>query len=726
METKEPVYYEDVERCVDDLVAKVGKKVIMAIPLAVGKPNHLVNAVYRRIKADPSMHFTLITAVTLELPSWSNDLERRFMEPLVARIWGDFPTFDYVADLRKNEIPDNFELVEFYSGTAQFLNCPHAQQHYLGSNYTHAIRDGLLQGCNVLGQLVVKREIDGKSFLSMGTNPDTHLDGANFIRAAREAGDPIPRAIVGQVNSDMPFMYGDAQVEPSHYDMIIDNPDYEFKIFRAPKDMVNTTDWMIGMHASVLVKDGGTLQVGIGSLGDAIVAGVMMRHTENKAYQEVLEKAGVLKTYSKIIEEWGGVEIFDEGLMSSTEMFVDTLLDLFTCGVLKRKVYENLDLQTLLNEGTITEKVTPEMLTVLLERDTIRYQLREKDVTFLTAFGIFKKGLVLEGGELVDGDARYASDLSDAANLEAVVTNCLGESLDKAVVIYAGFFVGPEAFYETLKSLPEDQLRLIDMRSVAFINQLYGDDYQLRVAQRKHGRFINAALMAMLNGATVADGLDDHRIISGPGGQYNFISMAHALPDGRAVTMVRSTRGSGPKATSNIVWQYNHTTIPRHLRDIVVTEYGIADLRGTQDHQAMTRLICIADSRFQDELLAKAKAKGKVPADYVIPAEFRNNTPAKLEKLIAPYRSQGHFKAFPFGTDFTDDELVIGKALKGLKARANKKVALMAAVAKKMMAPVPDAAQPYLKRLDLEAPKDLKTKVIQKVVLVALEDTGAI
>lgn len=724
METRVPVYYQDVERCVDDLVAKVGKKIVMAIPLAVGKPTHLVNAIYRRLATDPAMHLTLITAVTLEKPTWGNDLERRFLQPVVERIWGDFVDFDYVTDLRKRKTPKNFELVEFYNKTAQFMNCPHAQQNYLGSNYTHAIRDGLLQGCNVISQLVAKKEIDGELYYSMGTNPDTHLDGAEFIRAS--AGDGIPRAIIAQVNGDMPFMYGDAMVKPGHYDMVIENPAYEFKIFRAPKESVNTTDWMIGLHASALVKDGGTLQVGIGSLGDAIVAGVMMRHTENEAYRAVMKESGILDKFGPIIENWGGLGVFEEGLMSSTEMFVDTLIELFKCGVLKRKVYENLDLQTLLNDGTITEKVTPAMLEVLLDREVIRTNLREKDVAFLTAFGIFKKGIVLENGELVDGDARYAADLSDSANLAAVVANCLGETLDKGVVIYAGFFVGPEAFYETLKALPEEQLKLIDMRSVAFINQLFGDDYQLRVAQRKNGRFINAALMAMLNGATVADGLDDHRIISGPGGQYNFVSMAHALPDGRAVTMIRSTRGEGEGASSNIVWQYNHTTIPRHLRDIVVTEYGIADLRGQRDKDVMTRLICIADSRFQAELLATAKAKGKVPADYEIPEAFRNNTPEKLEKLLASYRRQGHFKAFPFGTDFTDEEIAIGKALKGFKSKAEKKVPLMLALARKMMAPVPDAAKPYLKRLALDAPADFKEKMMQKVVILSLEDSGAI
>lgn len=722
METRKPVYYDDVERCVDDLLATVGKRISIAIPLAVGKPNHLVNALYRRLKTDPEMHLRIVTAVTLEKPRWKNEVERRFLQPIVERIWGDFPDFEYALDLRKNQIPKHFELVEFYTGTAMFLNCPHSQQHFLGSNYTHAIRDGLIQECNVIAQLVAQKEIDGTLWYSLGTNPDTHIDGARYIRT--HEGDGIPRAIVGQMNGDMPFMYGQAKVAPSHFDMIIENPAYEFKLFRAPKERVSTIDWMIGLHASTLVKDGGTLQVGIGSLGDAIVAGIMMRHTQNAAYRSFLTEAGILDAYGPLIAAWGGVDVFEEGLMSSTEMLVDSLLDLYKCGVIKRKVYENLALQTLLNEGAITEEVTPEMVERLLEREAIYPQLREKDLAFLTAFGIFKKGVLLDGGDLVCGEARFSADLSDAANRKAVLAHCLGETLDKAVVIYAGFFVGPEAFYEALKALPEEELKLIDMRSVDYINQLYGDDYQLRVAQRRHGRFINAALMAMLNGATVADGLDDHRIISGPGGQYNFIAMAHALPDGRAVTLVRSTRGAGARATSNIVWQYNHTTIPRHLRDIVVTEYGIADLRGQQDHEAMTRLICIADSRFQGELLATAKAKGKVPADYEIPARFRHNTPEKLERQMAAYRSKGFFKDFPFGTDFTPEEVALGQALKGLKSRSAKKLPLGRDLLKVAFSPVPGPARPYLARLGLEAPKTLKEKAMQKVVLLALKDAN--
>jgi acyl-CoA hydrolase len=62
---------------------------------------------------------------------------------------------------------------------------------------------------------------------------------------------------------------------------------------------------------------------------------------------------------------------------------------------------------------------------------------------------------------------------------------------------------------------------------------------------------------------------------------------------------------------SNIVWNYGHMTIPRILRDIVVTEYGIANLRSKSDKDIIAALLNVADSRFQAELLAKAKAAGK-------------------------------------------------------------------------------------------------------------------
>ena len=144
---------------------------------------------------------------------------------------------------------------------------------------------------------------------------------------------------------------------------------------------------------------------------------------------------------------------------------------------------------------------------------------------------------------------------------------------------------------------------------------------------RVKARFINNAMMATLLGAIVSDGLENGRVVSGVGGQHNFVTQAFALPDARSIITLNSTRKARGTVQSNIRWSYGHTTIPRHERDIVVSEYGIADLRGKSDEAVIAAMLAIADSRFQPELLRAAKDAGKIAKSYEIPAAFRDNTP---------------------------------------------------------------------------------------------------
>ena len=98
----------------------------------------------------------------------------------------------------------------------------------------------------------------------------------------------------------------------------------------------------------------------------------------------------------------------------------------------------------------------------------------------------------------------------------------------------------------------------------------------------------------------------------------------------RAPCLRWSRRGtSRGRAQSNVRWNYGHETIPRHLRDIVVSEYGTADVRGKSDVDVIAAMLAIADSRFQSELRA-AKDAGKLPKDYEIPAAYRENTPERV------------------------------------------------------------------------------------------------
>jgi acyl-CoA hydrolase len=119
-------------------------------------------------------------------------------------------------------------------------------------------------------------------------------------------------------------------------------------------------------------------------------------------------------------------------------------------------------------------------------------------------------------------------------------------------------------------------------------------------------------MMATLNGAIVSDQLEDGRIVSGVGGQFNFVAMAHAIPDAKLIMAIRATRGSGKTLRSNIVFNYGHCTVPKYWRDIVVTEYGIAHLRGLSEEQVTQEMIKVADSRFQKQLLEKAKSMARL------------------------------------------------------------------------------------------------------------------
>jgi hypothetical protein len=211
------------------------------------------------------------------------------------------------------------------------------------------------------------------------------------------------------------------------------------------------------------------------------------------------------------------------------------------------------------------------------------------------------------------------------------------------------------------------------------------------------------------------------------GGQYNFVTMAHALEDGRSILLIRSTREENGRLRSNIRGTYGSTTIPRHLRDIVITEYGIADLRGRTDEEVAIALVQIADSRFQQELVEEAQRAGKIDKRYRIPDQWRSNRPDRLEAVLAPYRARSLFQPFPFGTDLTHEEVVLKQALERLKWMATHKRPSGVRVQQfTKMAIVPESARPYLERMGLEDPRTLKQRLLQRALVYALASVDAI
>jgi hypothetical protein len=146
-------------------------------------------------------------------------------------------------------------------------------------------------------------------------------------------------------------------------------------------------------------------------------------------------------------------------------------------------------------------------------------------------------------------------------------------------------------------------------------------------------------------------------------------------------------------------------------------------LRGLSDADVIAALLAIADSRFQEPLLAEAKRHGKIGRDYAIPEAHRSNRPEVLEQRFALPRARGLFSEFPFGTDLTQEEVVLAKALRHLKQKTeggwSKLRAVLAAAA---VRGVPDSLRPYLERMGLSAPTTRSEWLWQRLLVNELKD----
>jgi hypothetical protein len=406
-------------------------------------------------------------------------------------------------------------------------------------------------------------------------------------------------------------------------------------------------------------------------------------------------------------------------------MFVDQMLDLYRAGILRRRVYDYLPLQrALAANGSIT-RIDESLLEAMLAAGAGPV-LCAADVAAFKAAGVFRSETRFDNGHITSPEGtRIEANLGSAKVRAALARECLALNLQGGTVMHAGFLLGPRSFYAALCALPENERRLFDMRGVGYINQLYGPEQELKIAQRSHSRFVNTTMMLTTLGAAVSDGLADGRVVSGVGGQYNFVSMAHALPGARSVLCVRSTRLKDGKLSSNIVAGYGHTTIPRHLRDIAISEYGIADLRGRTDGECVAAMLNIADSRFQEPLLAEAKRAHKIDSAYRIPEEYRRNTPARLEKAFAVQRRAGLFSEYPFGTDLTREEIDLARALRWLKENTGGTGAKAMTIAKALLVRPRESEEPYLTRLQLGSPGDFSARLTAKLVRLGLRATAA-
>lgn len=621
-----------LEAAVSTMIDRVGKRIVLGTPLGIGKPNALLNAIYRRAKADRGISLELATALSLAPPRGKSELEERFLAPIRARVWGDYPILEYLDDRDAGKLPPNVRVVEFYVRSGSILGHPDAQRDVMSVNYTHAARDIVGRGLNVIVQeLAVRAGPGGRRELSYGSNPDVTTELVARLRAEGRHAYGI-----ATTNAKMPFFGHRALVADGIFDEVIDDRALDHEPFAVPHEPVSIADYAIGLHASTLVRDGGTLQVGIGALGDAACHALRIRHTDNADYRALVDALGIGEISGKI----GGIDRFEKGLYVASELLSNGLFALHEAGIVTRKVY----------------------------------------------------------------DAETGGDSA-------------------GTTMQGAFFVGPRDFYERLRNLSDADRAKVDMASVADVNRIF-QAYDVERNQRRHARFLNVCMKATLFGAAISDQLEGAQMVSGVGGQHDFVTMAHQLPDGRSVLLFRASRGDG---SSNVVLEYPHATVARHLRDVFVTEYGVADLRGRTDEECAKAMIQIADTRAQPALVAAAKKAKKLDPSWEVPFRYRENVPERLARVLGPATKPRSgeraalLPSLPFGSDLRDEEIALAKTLKKLAA-AKDGARTSLALAKALAAP-PPASDPEiafaLRHLRLDAPVGAKEELFARLVRAA-------
>ncbi len=584
----------DTDACGEYLADALGPDLRIAAPLGLGKPHGLLNTLYRLTAADPTRSMRLYTALSLTRPQPKPGLERRFLQPFLARHFGvDAVDPQYALDQARDALPPNVAVHEFYLQSGALLHSGNAQRSYISQDYTHVARDLALQDINLLVQLVARHEGPEGVRYSLSCNPDLTLD---FLRNVQLAGTPRPLC-VAVVHPDLPFISGHAEVPASYFDVELQAAGMP-PLFTLPRLPVDLAEYAIGLHASALVKDGGCLQVGIGALSDALVKALLLRQHDNTQWRCAMVGLDPFGRTHALAGWLGGLKPFEQGLYGASEMVMDGFMHLQRGGILKRRSWDNLAIE----RASMTGRLNP----------------------------------ATPGGHYLRG----------------------------------AFFLGSRQLYEWLAGTEATDPDAIDMCAVSNVNQLYGDHQALTSLQRRDARFFNTGMMASLLGAAASDTLADGEVVSGVGGQYNFVSMAHELPGGRSVLMLRATRNHRGGIESNIRWDVGQTTIPRHLRDIYVTEYGVADLRGKSDSECIEAMLSICDARFLDALSAQARAHGKLAADFTIPDAWRLHQSQHLQASLQPFRGKGVLPQFPFGSDFDAVELRLLPALEWLKDSA--------------------------------------------------------
>ncbi|EJN13616.1 acetyl-CoA hydrolase [Bradyrhizobium sp. YR681] len=226
----------------------------------------------------------------------------------------------------------------------------------------------------------------------------------------------------------------------------------------------------------------------------------------------------------------------------------------------------------------------------------------------------YAAGLIADGSTLQFGVGRIPdailSSLSHARNLgihSGLINDAVVDLIERGVVtnaakgIDAGITVTNQVIGTSRLYRFAHENRAVSVRPTSYT---HGQGVLARIRRLVA---INSALQVGLDGSVNSETLNGVTI-GAIGGQLDFVRGANASPGGRAIIALPATASDG---TSRIVANVETVTTPRADVDAIVTEWGIAELRGCGLAERARRVITIAAPEHRDALSAQLRSPGR-------------------------------------------------------------------------------------------------------------------
>src|SRR5258708_32565254 len=105
--------------------------------------------------------------------------------------------------------------------------------------------------------------------------------------------------------------------------MIRGGPPTDFPLLAPPREPVDLSEYAAGLRVAGIVADGGTLQLGIGALGDAVAQSLVLRHKMNADFRDLLKRLEAAAAAPPSMSEEKPVRVC---LFGARDMFVEGVL----------------------------------------------------------------------------------------------------------------------------------------------------------------------------------------------------------------------------------------------------------------------------------------------------------------------------------------------------------------------------------------------------------------